>query len=108
MRVYLEVFRFPEARRLWLAMLPVRLGYSMTSIAIVFLVHDRTGSWATSGVATGAFIAGAGITAPLRGGLVDKLGQTKPLLIYVPIFCASLVVLPNMHSTVALIALSAV
>ena len=37
MRVYQEVFRIREARRLWLAMLPVRLGYAMTGIAIVFL-----------------------------------------------------------------------
>ena len=102
-RVYRDVFRFAEARRLWLAMLPVRLGYSMTSFAIVYLVHDRTGSWSDAGLATGAFIAGAGVTAPLRGSLVDKLGQTKPLLVYVPIFCAALVLLPNMDSRIGLI-----
>ena len=103
MRVYLELFRIREARRLWLAMLPVRLGYSMSSIAIVFLVHDRTGSWSTAGLATGAFILGAGATAPLRGGLVDRYGQTRPLLAYVPAFCAAFVVLPHLHTTAGMI-----
>jgi predicted MFS family arabinose efflux permease len=107
-RAYLDVFRIREARRLYFAMLPVRLGYSMFSIALVLLAYDRTGSFTTAGLAAGSFVLWAGVTAPIRGSLVDKYGQTTPLLFYVPAFVLSVALVPLVSSGVGLVVMAGV
>lgn len=108
MRTYLEVFGIREARRLYAAMLPVRLGYAMTTLALVLLARSRTGSFTTAGLCAGAFVLLAGVTAPLRGTLVDRYGQTKPLVGYLPVFCLTLMLVPLVSSDVALVVMAAV
>ena len=93
MRSYLDVLAFRDARRLSLAMIPVRLGYAMVGLTIVLVVRERTSSFG-AGVALGAFSLMAGVTAPLRGSLVDRFGQTRPLLVYVPLFCIAFALVP--------------
>lgn len=74
-------------------MLPVRLGYAMAGLALVLLGAERFGGYAAGGAALGLFSIGAGALGPLRGWLVDRYGQTRPLLVYVPVFCGGLLLL---------------
>jgi MFS family permease len=53
----------------------------MLSLAIVLLLHARTGSFALAGVAVGAFALSNAATAPLQGILVDRLGQPRVLAV---------------------------
>ncbi len=89
MRSYLAVLAVGDARRIALALALTRLGYAMIGLGVVLLAYDVTGSFAVAGVATGAFTLAAGLLAPLRGSLVDRYGQTRPLLVYLPLYTAS-------------------
>jgi MFS family permease len=93
MRAYGQILRIPAARRLALVMLPVRLGYAMAGLALVLIAVERIGSASAGGAALGLFSLGAGLLGPVRGRIVDRYGQTRPLLIYVPVFCAGFVAL---------------
>ncbi|MFD9501769.1 MFS transporter [Streptomyces sp. NPDC060035] len=53
-----------------------RLGIAMTGIGIVWLVHARTGSYATAGLVTGGFAVADAVAGPQIGSLVDRFGQT--------------------------------
>ncbi len=68
------------------------LGFSSTVLAIVLLVEDETGSFARAGLAVGLFAAGAGVFAPFRGRLVDRLGAPA-LVAFAAAQCALLLVL---------------
>ena len=87
MSAYSAVLANGQARLLILAMIPVRFGYAMAGLAMVLLIRDRTGSFALAGLGLGLFSLGAGLLSPLRGHLVDTMGQTKPLMVYLPVFC---------------------
>ena len=108
MRAYLDILRIAEARRLFLALLGVRLGYAMISVSVSLLAHERSGSWATAGLAVGVFSLMAGATAPLRGHLVDRYGQTWPVAVYVPAFCLALALMPVAHGATAIVVLAGV
>ncbi|MFJ6900591.1 MFS transporter [Streptomyces hokutonensis] len=56
-----------------------RLGFAMTGIGIVWLVHARTGSYAAAGLVTGAFAVADAVAGPQIGRLVDRFGQTRVL-----------------------------
>jgi MFS family permease len=106
MRAYRDVLAFRDARLLSLAMIPVRLGYAMVGLTIVLVVRERTSSFG-AGLALGAFSLTAGLLAPLRGTLVDRFGQTRPLIVYVPLFCVAFALVPLAHTPVALVVLCA-
>lgn len=91
---YRAVLAIPEAKLLIGAMAPVRLGYAMAGLAMVLLIRDRTGSFILAGLGLGLFSFAAAVLAPLRGHLVDTLGQTKPLSLYLPVFCCAFGLLP--------------
>jgi predicted MFS family arabinose efflux permease len=101
-----SVLAVGEARSLFFALLFVRLGYAMITQTVLLLTVDRTGSFGAGGLAAGSFMLLAGVTAPLRGGLVDRFGQTRPLLVYLPAFCTSMALMPLAHSATALVALA--
>ena len=108
MRSYGEVLAFGQARQLMLAMVPVRFGYAMAGLTLVLLVRDRTGSFALAGLGLGIFSLAAGLLAPLRGHLVDTLGQTRPLLVYLPVFSLCFAALAAVDRPVPLLILCAV
>jgi predicted MFS family arabinose efflux permease len=62
----------------------------MASLAMFFHVDATTNSIAAAGMAVGAFGLLSSVTASLRGGLVDRLGQTRPLLIFIPAYTVSM------------------
>ena len=92
MFVYLALLRRPGARWLALACLLGWIGFAATALAIVLLVEERTGSFASAGLAVGLFSAGAGLLAPVRGRLVDARGA--PVLVaFAAAQCALLLLL---------------
>lgn len=91
MRQYLKIMRLPGAWWLILGAFPGRISFSMSSLGIFFHVDQVTDSLASAGLAIGAFGLLSSITAAFRGGLIDKFGQTGPLLFFVPAYTTSMV-----------------
>lgn len=89
MREYLALMRLPGAWRLTLGALPARIAYSMVNLVMFFHVKDLTGSISAAGIAIGASSVAASSTAALRGHMVDRFGQTRPLLVLVPAWSLS-------------------
>src|SRR5579872_6615532 len=56
-----------------------RVGIAMTSLGIVWLVHARTGSYATAGLVTGGFAVAEAVAGPQLARLADRFGQTRVL-----------------------------
>jgi MFS family permease len=79
-RGLLEIARAPGAAMLAGASLVARLPRGMAALAIVLLVHDATGSYATAGAAGAALAVGDAAVSPLQGRLIDRLGQARVLV----------------------------
>jgi MFS family permease len=82
---YRRVLGARQVPRLLAAMVAGRLPNGMRPLGIVFLIHEQQGSYAASGVALAALMAGTTGSAPFRGRAVDRWGQFRVL------FCLSLV-----------------
>ena len=63
-----------------------RLAYGMVSLAIFFKVEQATDCVALAGIAVGTQSLTAALTAGPRGHLVDRFGQTRPLLFFTPLY----------------------
>lgn len=94
---YLPIVSSPRVVILLLSALIVYIGFAGRHLAIVFLMADQTGSYASAGAAAGVSALGGAICAPLRGRALDRFGQTRlivPLaLVYGIAFFAALAVL---------------
>lgn len=88
---YWQLLRTPLILRLILSVLPGRIGFAMVGLSLFFHVHQRTGSIARAGLTIGASALAAAITAGIRGAMIDRAGQTLPLLIFVPAYAGSLI-----------------
>ncbi len=107
MRAYWEFLRIPGALRLLLTSTFPRLAYAMVGLAVFFSVEESTGSIATAGLAVGACTALGAITAGPRGHLVDRFGQTKPLVFFVPLYAVSTLLMAFFsHGAVSAVVLS--
>ncbi|HEX5853954.1 MAG TPA: MFS transporter [Solirubrobacteraceae bacterium] len=90
---YRALLSIPGCGRLLLSAVLGRLPSGMFSLAILLLVHARTGSFLDAGLAVGAFaLAGAAMGPPL-GALVDRVGQAPVLLPAAAVQAALLVAL---------------
>ncbi|EWM17033.1 MFS transporter [Kutzneria sp. 744] len=56
-----------------------RVGVAMTSLGIVWLVHERTGSYVTAGLVAGGFAVAEAVAGPQLARLADRYGQTRVL-----------------------------
>src|SRR6266540_5789521 len=79
-RPYLDVLRTPGVPRLLGAAVLGRMPIGMAGLAIVLLVRQTGGSYATAGLVAGSYAISLGLTAPLLGRLIDRVGQTRVLL----------------------------
>lgn len=84
MRQYLDLLRIPGVKRLILSALPGRLAYAMVQLATFFYVKEVTDSITLAGLATGLEGITSAATAGLRGTVIDKFGQFRPFLFFVP------------------------
>jgi MFS family permease len=80
LRRYRRVLGVRQVPRLLVAMVAGRLPNGMRPLAIVFLIHQQQGSYAASGAALAALMAGTTASAPFRGRAVDRWGQFRVLL----------------------------
>jgi MFS family permease len=78
--VYLALLRVPQAARLLTAAVLGRAQLGMAPLAILLVVHDRTGSFADAGIAVGVFGGIGAAATPLLGRAVDRVGQVPVLV----------------------------
>jgi MFS family permease len=71
---YGGLLALPGARRAFGAAAVARLSSGMTSLSLLLLIDQSTGSFAAAGAATGAFCVGT-LTAPAKARLMDRRGQ---------------------------------
>ncbi len=90
LRRYAAVLAMPDFKPLFAAAFLGRLPVGMYTLASVLLLSRETGSYAVAGAATGAFAICSGISAPLLGRLIDRLGQTPVLVTCALAFPASI------------------
>jgi hypothetical protein len=76
---YRTVLRAHGAAAFFLTAAVGRVGIAMTSLGIVWLVHARTGSYATAGLVTGGFAVAEALAGPQLARLADRIGQTRVL-----------------------------
>ena len=76
---YRTLLRAPGAAAFFLTAAAGRVGIAMTSLGIVWLVHARTGSYATAGLVTGGFAVAEAVAGPQLARLADRFGQTRVL-----------------------------
>ncbi|MFI0901525.1 MFS transporter [Streptomyces sp. NPDC020983] len=76
---YRALLRTPGAAAFFLPALLGRVGGAMTGLGIVWLVHDRTGSFAAAGVVSGGFAVAEAVGAPQLARLADRFGQARVL-----------------------------
>jgi MFS family permease len=80
LRPYLDILRTPGIPRLLGSALVGRMPIGMAGLAIVLLVREAGGSYAAAGLVAGAYAVSLGLTAPVLGRLIDRVGQTPVLL----------------------------
>jgi hypothetical protein len=76
---YRTLLRTPGAAAFFLTAAVGRVGIAMTSLGIVWLVHAKTGSYATAGLVTGGFAVAEAVAGPQVARLADRFGQTRVL-----------------------------
>lgn len=76
---YRPLLRIPGAAAFFLAAAVGRVGIAMTGLGLVWLVHARTGSYGTAGLATAGFALAEALIGPCLARLVDRFGQTRVL-----------------------------
>jgi MFS family permease len=76
---YLLLLRIRGAAAFFLAAAVGRVGIAMTGLGLIWLVHARTGSYGTAGLATAGFALAEALIGPQLARLVDHFGQTRVL-----------------------------
>ncbi len=89
MSEYRDLLRIPGALRLILSSLPPRTAYGMVGLALFFHILDLTNSLSSAGLVIGAQTLVSSMSAGVRGHAIDKWGQTRPLLVLVPLYTIS-------------------
>lgn len=76
---YRPLLRTPGAAAFFLAAAVGRTGIAMTGLGLVWLLHARTGSYGTAGLAAAGFSLAEALIGPQLARLVDRFGQTRVL-----------------------------
>ncbi len=76
---YRGVLRTPGAAIFFFAAAIGRVGIAMIALSLVWLLHARTGSYGTSGLATAGFALAEALIGPQVARLYDRFGQTRVL-----------------------------
>ncbi|WP_103349276.1 MFS transporter [Amycolatopsis sp. CA-128772] len=82
---YRSVLRVPGAAPFFFTAAAGRVGIAMTGLGLLWLLHARTGSYGTAGLAAGGFaVAEAGL-GPQLARLADRFGQPRVLTVSVAV-----------------------
>ena len=76
---YRPLLRTPGAAAFFLAAAVGRIGIAMTGLGLVWLLHARTGSYGTAGLAAAGFSLAEALIGPQLARLIDRFGQTRVL-----------------------------
>lgn len=79
MRQYVAVWRMPGAPLLLVGGVLARLGIGVTPLALLLLVEQATGHYASAGLAAGSYALSGAVVSPMTGRLADRLGVTRVL-----------------------------
>lgn len=81
MEAFGRVLRVPHVARLFAAATLGRLPYGIEGLAVVLLVQQEVGSFATAGVVAATGQIAAGVALPILGRVIDVLGQTRVIVV---------------------------
>lgn len=95
MNRYRQVLSYPNAWVLVSVAIPARIAYGMIVLDIFFKAQRETNSIAVAGLALGLNSIAGALTAGVRGMLMDRFGQSWPILILVTGYVAMLIILNN-------------
>jgi len=76
---YRPLLRTPGAAAFFLAAAAGRVGIAMTGLGLVWLLHARTGSYGTAGLAAAGFSLAEALAGPHLARLIDRFGQARVL-----------------------------
>jgi MFS family permease len=76
---YLRILAIRDARQPVIGAVIDRIPIAGMSLAMILLVRAETGSFAVAGIVQAAFAIATGISLPIQGRLIDRLGQTGVL-----------------------------
>ncbi|MGW8687482.1 MFS transporter [Streptomyces sp. NPDC055817] len=76
---YGSLLRTPGATTFLLTAALGRVGIAMTGLSLLWLLHTRTGSYGTAGLATAGFAIAEALIGPQLARLIDRHGQTRVL-----------------------------
>lgn len=76
---YRSLLRTPGAAAFFLAAAAGRVGIAMTGLGLIWLMHARTGSYGTAGLAAAGFALAEALIGPQLARLIDRFGQTRVL-----------------------------
>jgi MFS family permease len=76
---YRSLLRTPGAAAFFFAAAVGRVGTAMTGLGLLWLLHARTGSYGTAGLAVAGFAFAEALAGPQLARLIDKFGQTRVL-----------------------------
>ena len=76
---YRSLLRSPGAAAFFLTAAVGRVGIAMTGLGLLWLLHARTGSYGTAGLATAGFALAEALIGPHLARLIDRLGQIRVL-----------------------------
>ncbi|HEX8123785.1 MAG TPA: MFS transporter [Solirubrobacteraceae bacterium] len=77
---YRAALAVPHVRLLVAAAVLHGIAAATAPLPLVLLVADRTGSYGSAGVVSGAYFVGTALSAPLRGRAVDRFGALRVIL----------------------------
>jgi MFS family permease len=76
---YRSLLRTPGAAAFFFAAAVGRVGTAMTGLGLLWLLHARTGSYGTAGLAVAGFAVAEALIGPQLARLIDRFGQTRVL-----------------------------
>jgi MFS family permease len=80
LRQYLGVWQLPGGRVLLIVGILARLGIGMTPLALLLLVQQTTGHYASAGIAGGVYALAGAAVSPIAGRFADRIGPSPVLL----------------------------
>jgi predicted MFS family arabinose efflux permease len=76
---YRPLLRTPGAAAFFLTAAVGRVGIAMTGLGLFWLLHARTGTYGTAGLATAGFSLAEALIGPHLARLIDRFGQARVL-----------------------------